>query len=95
MNAPPPVAITFGDPSISRAMTRRSPSRKVGLAEPLEYFCDGHSGRFLDFLIGVDEIEAQAARQPAADAGFADAHHPDQHDRPVDMWHGVRFHPPG
>ena len=28
MNAPPPVAMTFGVPSIRRAMTRRSPSRK-------------------------------------------------------------------
>jgi hypothetical protein len=30
MKAPPPVAITLGGPSIRRAITRRSPSRKLG-----------------------------------------------------------------
>ena len=68
MKAPPPVASTCGGSSSSRAITRRSPSRNCRLAVTLEDLGDGAAGGRLDLVVGIDERQTQAGRQPAADA---------------------------
>lgn len=54
---------------------------KMRFAETLEDLGDGHATGDLDLGIGIDEIEAEARRQPAADGGFADAHQTDERNR--------------
>ena len=54
---------------------------EVGLAIGGEDFRDGHAGRRLDLGVGIDEGDAEALRQPAADRGLARPHHADEHDR--------------
>ena len=62
-------------------MTLRSPSRKYGLAEPLEDFGNGQLRAGLDLSVGVDERQPELRGQPLADRGLAGAHHADEHDR--------------
>jgi hypothetical protein len=83
MKAPPPVAITLRPSSISRAITRRSPSRKPASPYLSKYLGNAHPRRMGDLLIGIDEGQAEARGKAAADGGFANPHHADQHNRPV------------
>ena len=81
MKAPPPVASTCGPPSSSRAITRRLAGAEIRLAVGGEDLRDRHAGGLLDLGVGIDERQAEARRQPAADRRLAGAHHADQHDR--------------
>ena len=46
-----------------------------------ENFRDRHAGRAFDFVVGIDERNAEPRGETAADRRFAGAHHADQHDR--------------
>ena len=59
----------------------RLAAAEIGLAMAGENVRDAHAGGFLDLGIGVDERHAKPGAEPAADRGFADPHHADQHDR--------------
>lgn len=54
---------------------------KLFLAKTFEDFRDRHARRRLDLMIGINERDVQALGQPFAHSRFANAHHPDQHDR--------------
>ena len=47
---------------------------EFGLAVFLEEFTDCAAGGVLDFVVGVDERQAEAQRQPLADRALAGAH---------------------
>ena len=53
---------------------------EIGLAMCQENVRYRHAGRRLDLDIGVEKRQPQPCRQPAADRGFAGAHHADQHN---------------
>ena len=46
-----------------------------------ENFVDGLGGGALDFLVGVDERQAEPSRQAFADRRLAASHQTDEHDR--------------
>ncbi len=54
---------------------------EMGFAEPLENLGDADPGGLLDRLVGVDEGEAEPARQPPPDRRLARAHQADERDR--------------
>ena len=59
----------------------RFAAAEIGFAAMGENIGDAHPGRLFDFRVGVNERNAEPRGQPAADGGFAYAHHADQHDR--------------
>ncbi len=72
-----------------RAITRRSPSRKRRFAMAIENFLDAHARRPFDFIIGIDEGQAEPRGQPAADGRLADAHQTHQDQRRFDARFGI------
>jgi hypothetical protein len=56
---------------------------KIRLAESLEDLGDRHLGAGLDFVVGVDERQAELLGEAFADRGLARPHHADEHDRPA------------
>ncbi len=61
----------------------RFAAAEIGLAVAGKNVGDAHAGGFLDLGIGIDKRHAKPRAEAAADRGFADPHHADQHDRAV------------
>ena len=53
---------------------------EIGLAVLLEDLRDGHAGRPFDLRVGIDELEAETAREASPRRGLAAAHKTDEHD---------------
>src|SRR5690606_29104239 len=63
---------------------------EAGLAEALEDLGDAVAGSGFDLGIRIDEIHAEAPREPPAHGGFPHAHQSYEHDGTVD--HGQAVH---
>ena len=80
MKAPPPVARTCAPFSSKRENHAAFAITEMGFAMFGKNIGDGFAGGFFNFSVGIDEGQAHAFGQPAANGGFTCPHQTHQHD---------------